>query len=1103
MLQPDELIARDENARSRALDVGASILCSAPAGSGKTELLVQRGLACLATANYPEEVLLLTFTAKAATEIRERLVAALESAKGPEPDIPHRRRTWRLAKAVAERDVVLGWNVSRNPGRLRAMTLDALNKLIAEQAPIASGMGGGTRVEPDPSSIYRDAALELINAINSVKSEQEREALTSVLLLAQNQCEKLVTVLSEMLAKRDQWLGLVVSGDHFDAVTVVRPIIESRLARAAAMFPQNVCESLLQAGHGSGKLDSDVLEWPGSRAEDLPVWISLADMLLTQGGALRARLDSKAFPAKAEHTVSMKSALTAINELPQVSLLIESLKEIRSLPTLECLEPVQKLCEQVGVTLTWLAAHLNLAFIRAGGIDFQEVARRALDALGDESGTSPLMERLDYRIRHILLDEAQDTSSAQYEFLSALTLGWEHGDGRSLFIVGDPQQSIYGFREAEVRLFMEMWKSRLFGLLPLEPVTLSRNFRSDSAIIDWCNQTFSRVFPTVADVYNGSVTHTPSFSMRGDQSGSVSVYWFRGAAEDDEAAKVVSVVREALRKNPGKSIAILARNRRHVLETMTAMKVAGIRAACKDIDPLSETPAVRDVVGLIRALWHDHDRVSWAIFLRAPFVGLSYADLLSVTRGRTNGSWLEAIRGRVDLDDAEISQEGRVRLRRLLGVLDAALADADLVSDLHDLSTAVWLGLGGPACVTPSEFEDVRSTFRLLRERLSGGQLTDLRGFLVALDGLYAVGEAGFVQIMTMHGAKGLEFDTVLLVGLGRKGRSDDKPLLAYRHTNEGTLMVPNPGYRSGEGHQRLFQLVQNLNVQAGAYERLRLLYVACTRARDHLHLFCTVENSKNPHPRSGSLLFSLWPALGSTVDPQTIPISSPHRRHSDLQCPVVPRLRLDWESPRASPAYVPPITRTMRPSELAVRGELDQLAEETGIVERLIGTAYHETVTFLLDRSLVERFDSMLDRIVLPMRSGLRRRGMPEPELDRAVERVLNLVRMTLSCKDGQKIIRRRDEEGNEYRLTGFIDGEWISAVIDRYYVEDGTCWVIDYKTGGDVPEDRDLDRFLDAEVERYQPQVWRYMNLMHEARGMPVRGGLFFAAAGRFVEV
>lgn len=117
----------DQQQREYALDATQSFIVQAPAGSGKTELLIQRFLTLLTGVKSPEEVLAITFTKKAASEMRARIVKALKHAYSePEPDSPHAKKTWRLAKTVLDRDQQLNWNLIQNPNQLRIQTIDAL-----------------------------------------------------------------------------------------------------------------------------------------------------------------------------------------------------------------------------------------------------------------------------------------------------------------------------------------------------------------------------------------------------------------------------------------------------------------------------------------------------------------------------------------------------------------------------------------------------------------------------------------------------------------------------------------------------------------------------------------------------------------------------------------------------------------------------------------------------------------------------------------------------------------------------------------------------------------------------------------------------------------
>ena len=145
----------------------------------------------------------------------------------------------------------------------------------------------------------------------------------------------------------------------------------------------------------------------------------------------------------------------------------------------------------VAQVLVLAAAELERVFREQGRVDFPAVSIAALRALGSAGAPTDLNLRLDYRLQHILLDEFQDTSSAQLEMVRLVTAGWQRGDGRSVFCVGDPMQSIYGFRQAEVRAFLELAEDGI-GDLRFEVQRLCSNFRSDRILVDWINACFAR-----------------------------------------------------------------------------------------------------------------------------------------------------------------------------------------------------------------------------------------------------------------------------------------------------------------------------------------------------------------------------------------------------------------------------------------------------------------------------------------------------------------------------------------------------------------------------------------------------------------------------------
>src|SRR5690606_35422690 len=177
--------------------------------------------------------------------------------------------------------------------------------------------------------------------------------------------------------------------------------------------------------------------------------------------------------------------------------------------------------------------------------DYVEVALRALQALGSADEPTDLALAFDHRIRHILIDEFQDTSFTQLDLLERLTAGWTPGDGRTLFCVGDPMQSIYRFRQAEVGLFLELQRRGLKHL-PLEPLTLTANFRSTQPVVRWVNDVFRTVIPPHDGIEQGAVRYSASVAARAEESGAVHIHPSINGSAAATAQKVVQIVQSVL-----------------------------------------------------------------------------------------------------------------------------------------------------------------------------------------------------------------------------------------------------------------------------------------------------------------------------------------------------------------------------------------------------------------------------------------------------------------------------------------------------------------------------------------------------------------------------
>ncbi|HKE40182.1 MAG TPA: UvrD-helicase domain-containing protein [Casimicrobiaceae bacterium] len=1103
----DSALDQDADARRTALDVTRSFIVQAPAGSGKTGLLIQRYLALLARVEHPERILAMTFTRKAAGEMQERILQSLRAAQSePEPETEHESLTWRLARDALRRDVASGWNLVSHPARLRVQTIDALCAALMRQAPLTAKLGAL------PELIERAEGLHIAAAREEVaQASADDPAWRCLLDYLDNDGDVAVALLAGMLGKRDQWLRHLVTRDHgamrAASERALTAETEGELAALRSLFPQHTIKGLLRlAGFAARNLGAAehahtlagcgaARELPPASADVLPRWRALADWLLTLQGELRKQVGAKqGFPPNnggggAASKQAMQALLAELSDVPGLA---PALDQVRRLPPPRYEDAAWDFIAALLEVLPRTVARLRTVFGREGVIDFAEATLIALDALGSADAPSDLLLSLDLRVEHLLIDEFQDTSLAQYQLIERISAGWTAGEGRTLFAVGDPMQSIYRFREAEVRLFIEAQQARRIGGVEIEPVTLARNFRSRPELVKWVNRVFPQVLSPRNDPLRGAVAFSEAHAACDPGEGTAVTIELR---EDprSEADLVVGYVRSALRSE-GRSIAILVRKRLDLDELLPALRAGGIAYAAVEIDRMSERQAILDLVSLTRALIQPDDRLSWFSVLRAPWCGLTLADLFAVDRA--NVSFPELIAGRAELSD--LSADGKLRLERFAQILRPLFEHRGRSSLLTSVR-GVWLALGGPACGAESiDLAAADRFFDLLAAQSRGADVADWEAFVDSLANLYAEPEGSVntpVQIMTLHRAKGLEFDVVVMPGLGRGSKQSDEELLLWRERPAGLLLAPMRSRTPGRSKNEVYEYLRSLAGDEEKAELGRLLYVGCTRAKQRLHLTGVgeVDTRALPamqwrKPQGGTALEALWEAVMADVAPPVaralagVPPAAPGRG-----VPLV-RLPLNWRLP-APPAALPTGTEI----GIAVPGEsiaFDWARE----IARSIGTITHAILREIAEDGLSEWNEQRVDALESRVRREFAASGFTPAETHVGTVQVLAALRGTLADARGRWLFDpAHAEAASEYALTG-VRGEAVShVVLDRTFVDsEGVRWIVDFKLSRHEGSDREA--FLESEKERYREQLENYARVVRGGESRKIRLGLYF---------
>lgn len=1165
----------DFRERQRALDPTQSFICEAPAGSGKTELLTQRFLTLLSRVERPEEILAITFTRKATGEMRERILKALQDAQSAMPEQLHKQTTWKLARAVIERDQAFQWKLLENPSRLRIQTFDSLCTSLTRQLPLESTLGAQPQIQEDAEELYRRAVRALLATLED--NTPWAKSLSELLGLLDNRFDRFENLMINMLARRETWLPLLVASQSTENIKQIlednfRSVIRERINAVREKIPAHLHREIISlASYSAANLraenyrsiilncldmDLEFQQLPDNQPEHLSRWVGLAGLFVSFAGEWRKSASVRiGFPLgetrdeKLMSTHRKQQWKDIIDILSLRDCMLDAFKNLRSLPRQKLDEEQWRILQALFEILPVLVAQLTLIFRAQNAIDFTELSLAARRALGDADAPSNLALRMDYQLRHILVDEFQDTSLSQVDLLNSLTQGWMPDDGRTLFCVGDAMQSIYAFRGANVGLFLHCREHGLANV-QLENIQLQTNFRSQAGLVDWINRVFSSSFPQENNISSGAVKYSPAAAIHPKEEGKA--VWLHAFVDHEnhyeEARYILGIIRKTRMDTPNASIAILVRSRDHASHILPLLKDNQIRYRAVDLEPLQNHAVIQDLLALTRALLHPADRTAWLAILRAPWCGLSLADLETIANIRAINSnesekklplavVLEQCVLAMELSTKEfhpqgiddffiphsiqignqqlslLSDDGIKRLQRVLPILQSASAQRDRKT-LRQWIQGCWILLGGPAVVeNETALNNAEVYFDLLEKWEYASSLPSFEVLMRDVEKLYAQPDANAddsLQIMTIHKSKGLEFDVVIVPALDRKSRSDDSPVLLWqqRLNAQGEtelLMAPLTG-KSSVKHPTYNHLRQE-DTKKSQLENCRLLYVACTRARKRLYLSAQVkrdaeETVRYKHPIRSSLLNSIWDSVQSRMTPvenkQTVePVTQDkpfkpralYRLHSDWQQPVAPEGQLLAD-------YIPQFDYQEDSNQINLQWQSN--------TARHTGTVVHRYLQAFAESGLQHWSENRIHQCQSKIKNQLKTLGVSITEIDSATQRTIKLLCNVVNDPQAQKMLSNDYSfNANEFAVTLNTASGPLHLVMDRVYQDHSNhLWIIDYKTS-EPAEGQSLENFYQQEAITYQQKMSLYKMAMERLGYQQVKMALYFPVIGGWREI
>ncbi len=1103
---------------SQAIQPDASAWVGANAGAGKTYILVSRLVRLMLDGVAPQKLLCLTYTRSAAAEMQERLFDLLGQWALMDDVTLRAAIGERLGADIVPDDLgaarVLFARALETPGGLRVQTIHAFCESLLKRFPLEAGLSPQFDLmdEQDMQDMHFELVTSLIrnadekalggamSLLSRALSEPDLLQLGRLIIDRRAAFEQLdmAVHLKKLAHKTGLALGDKPVPDEAALMANARRAVAPHARALAAWLSEGaVSDKKRAAQFAAWMADAEAAE--NATGSERAQWAGLAPIFLTQGGHIRATLATR----------DLRDAQPKLAELMQdLAAQVEACEaKLRARATYDLTAALLAFAKA-------LIADYAAAKAARAMLDYDDLIATTNRLLSGERAAQWVLFKIDSGLQHILVDEAQDTSPAQWRLIGALADEFFSGDGghqtpRTLFAVGDEKQSIFSFQGADPsqfdaqRHYFERAVKAVGGDFHYVPMTLS--WRSTPQILELVDAVFADMAARQG-VSREPVTH---LAHRADATGHVELWplerpqneaaqtdlWDvpNAVGEADAAARLaarIAAKAEALIGDKTQNVTagdmlILVRKRDGFVDEMIrALKRRGIQVAGADRMVLLEQMVIMDILAAADFALNSEDDLTLACLLRSPLCGVGEDRLFDLAYGRTGSLW-QAFEAAHDKKLAKAHE-------RLLWMRN----QIDYLSPFEWLSQLL-AAQGGHADLRAqlgAEIDD--PVAELLRLALAYEQrhVASMQGFLHWLrHGQQEIkrdmeGRGAAVRIMTVHGAKGLEAPIVFLPDTCRRpvkggGRSD-----ALQLDEDGL-----PLWRASQHLREAYgQGLVEAAAQLAAEEEKRLLYVALTRARDRLYIggYLSRRNAKLPQncwyerlvaafgaaPETDAI--TLWP------DSQELPLAVVEKTEAQAATTSLPDWLADAPDMAQATDYIG--DKIFSPSGLAndpapdVIGEAGLLGPQEDKAPRLAAAAQRGRLVHKLLESLPALPPETRHSAGLAF---LARQADSDTKADAAT---MEEVTALMATPDLAPVFSPAARA--EAPIAGFLtldNGQKLalSGLIDRYVETDEVIYLVDFKTG-QRPDTLPL---------AYGLQMAAYQALMRAAKPeKPVRCGL-----------